>query len=415
MRGGSAATATTYPQASRPPAPAPEGPRLKILHCVELYHPSPGGAQAVVRHLSRELVRRGHEVTVATTRLPQRDDSELDGARIEEFEVAGNAVRGITGEVDRYRSFVAEGGFDVVMTYAAQQWTTDALLGVLDRIQAGTVLAPCGFSGLEDPAYEEYFARLPAALERFDEMIFHSGSYQDIEFARRAGLENLNVVPNGAGREEFEELPGDFRERAGIDPDGPLLLTVGPHNWRKGHSLAIEGFRRAEIGGGTLLIIGNRPLRLGCQWDCRRRGLSTRVASRGSKRVRVLDVPRDEVLAAYGAADLFVFGSQVEASPLVLFEAAASGTPFISTAAGNAEEIAEWTGAGVVVPSKRRDGLVTAGAEPFAAELTRLWDDGVGRLRLAESGPSRWLAEFTWDRIAERYESVYERAAAGSG
>ena len=385
---------------------------LRILHCVEFYHPSPGGAQAVVRNVSRELVRRGHEVTVATTRLPHRQEAELDGARIEQFEISGNAVRGMSGEVDRYRTFVMDGGFDVVMTYAAQQWTTDALIDVLDRIPAGTVLAPCGFSGLTDRAYEDYFATLPAALRSFDELIFHSGTYQDIEFARRAGLKNLNVVPNGASREEFE-VPEDsgFRERHGIDAGEPLLLTVGPHNWRKGHALAIQGFRRAGIDEGTLVVIGNRPLRAGCQWDCRRRALTTRIGTAGHKRVRVLDSPRTEVLAAYAAADLFVFGSQVECSPLVLFEAVASGTPFISTAAGNAAEIAEWTGGGVVVPSTKRDGLVNANPDAVAAEVGRLWDDEGERSRLAETGRSRWLEGFTWDRIADRYEAVYERAA----
>src|SRR3954453_18667402 len=131
--------------------------KLKILHCVEFYHPTPGGAQAVVMNVSRELVRPGHEVPVATTPLHHRRETELDGARIQEFDVSGNAVRGLRGEVERYRSFVAEGGFDVVMTYAAQQWTTDALLPALEDIRCRTVLAPCGFSGLGDPAYRAYF------------------------------------------------------------------------------------------------------------------------------------------------------------------------------------------------------------------------------------------------------------------
>ena len=47
--------------------------------------------------------------------------------------------------------------------------------------------------------------------------------------------------------------------------------------------------------------------------------------------------------------------------------------------------------------------------------MTRLWNDTEGRSRLAESGRTRWLGEFTWDRIAESYEAVYERAAAESG
>jgi L-malate glycosyltransferase len=380
---------------------------LRILHCVEFYHPSPGGAQAVVRHVSRELVRRGHEVTVATTRLPHRRESELDGARIEEFEVSGNAVRGMSGELDRYRSFVIDGGFDVVMSYAAQQWTTDALLDVLDRVPARMALAPCGFSGLEDPAYDAYFSELPARLAQFDALIFHSDTYQDIEFARRAGLENLHVVPNGASRAEFEDPASDFRRGHGIEEGEPLLLTVGPHNWIKGHAQAIESFRRAELDEGTLVVIGNKPLRLGCQWDCRRRSISLRLGSRGRKRVILLDVPRDQVLAAYKAADLFVFCSQVECSPLVLFEAAAAGAPFVATAAGNASEIAEWTGAGVVVPSTRDEGRVTAPTESVAAEIERLWRDPAERARRAEEGRAAWLREFTWESIAQGYERVY--------
>jgi L-malate glycosyltransferase len=380
---------------------------LKILHCVEFYHPSPGGAQAVVRQISGELVRRGHDVTVATTRLPQRQETELEGVRIEEFEVSGNAVRGVTGEVERYRSFVTDGGFDVVMSYAAQQWTTDALLPVLGRIECRTVLAPCGFSGLDDPAYAAYFSELPARLVEFDELIFHSSTYQDIAFAREAGLDSLAVVPNGAARGEFESLETSFRERHGIQPAEPLLLTVGPHNWAKGHALAIEAFRRARLDRGTLVVIGNKPLRLGCQWDCRRRAATTRLGSRGHKRVIVLDAPREEVLAAYRAADLFVFGSQIECSPLVLFEACASATPFVSVGCGNAAEIAEWTGGGIVVPSKREDGRVTAEPAALAAEIDGLFENASARRAYAEAGRTAWQREFTWEEIAGRYEQVY--------
>jgi glycosyltransferase involved in cell wall biosynthesis len=380
---------------------------LRILHCVEFYHPSPGGAQAVVRQVSEELVRRGHEVTVATTRLPDREERELNGVRIEEFEVSGNAVNGISGEAERYRAFVAESDFDVLMTYAAQQWTTDALLPVLDEIPYRKVLAPCGFSGLGDPAYRRYFEELPAALARFNRLIFHSSTYQDIEFAREGGLDDLAVVPNGAARGEFESLDTSFRERHGIQPDEPLLLTVGPHNWVKGHALAIEAFRRAGLDRGTIVVIGNKPLRLGCQWDCRRRAATTRLGSRGRKRVIVLDAPRDEVLAAYRAADLFVFGSQIECSPLVLFEACASATPFVSVGCGNAAEIAEWTGGGIVVPSKREDGRVTAEPAALADEIDRLFGDASARRGYAESGRAAWQREFTWEEIAGRYEQAY--------
>jgi len=37
------------------------------------------------------------EVSVATTRLPHRNETEIDGARIEEFDVSGNAHPGLDG------------------------------------------------------------------------------------------------------------------------------------------------------------------------------------------------------------------------------------------------------------------------------------------------------------------------------
>ena len=130
----------------------------------------------------------------------------------------------------------------------------------------------------------------------------------------------------------------------------------------------------------------------------------------------VLDPPRTEVIEAYKAADLFVFGSQVECSPLVLFEAAASSTPFVSLASGNAAEIAEWTGAGVIVPSIRRaDRRVSSEAEGFAAEITRLCSDTDERRRLAERGRGSWLRQFTWDLIAPQYEEAYLTLVARRG
>ncbi len=387
---------------------------MRILHCVEFYHPSPGGAQAVVRQVSEKLAERGHSVTVATTRLAGRRETELNGVAIEEFEIEGNTARGINGEVERYRDLAVDGGFDVLMTYAAQQWTTDALLPVLDRIPAAKLLAPCGFSGLNDPAYREYFERMPGWLAGFDRLIFHSSAYRDVEFAREAGLDNISVIPNGAARDEFGDLASEFRERHGVEAGEPLLLTVGPHNFRKGHRLAIDAFREAGLERGTLVIVGNRPLRLGCQWDCRRRALAMRAGGRRRGRVLLLDLPRAQVLAAYKAADLFVFGSQIECSPLVLFEAAASATPFVSVACGNAEEIAQWTGAGTVVPTRPLDGdRVTADPEDLAAELRRLWRDPGERERMANTGRERWQSRFTWEQIAGEYERAYSHAHAG--
>lgn len=42
---------------------------MRLLFACELYHPSVGGVQEVLRQVAMRLVERGHEVTVATSRL----------------------------------------------------------------------------------------------------------------------------------------------------------------------------------------------------------------------------------------------------------------------------------------------------------------------------------------------------------
>ena len=69
------------------------------------------------------------------------------------------------------------------------------------------------------------------------------------------------------------------------------------------------------------------------------------------KRILIKSLARDETVAAYHAADIFLFPSNIECSPLVLFECLASKTPFLTSDAGNAAEIIRWSGAGRLLPT----------------------------------------------------------------
>ena len=388
---------------------------MRILHAVQFYPPSVGGAQEVVRQLSERLAARGHEVTVATTRLAGRAQSVLNDVRIEEFDIRGNAALGIRGEVSRYRRFVAEGAFDVVMSYAAQQWTTDALLDVIEDVPAVRVLAPCGFSGLYRRRYRRYYADLPERMSRWDALVFHGSEYRDIELARRAGLAGIVVIPNGADEREFDqptEGSRRFRSRHGIPRDVPIVLSVGSHTGRKGHPALLEAFGRLP-GEASLVLVGNPAGRRGCARACRRRAALIHRRSHGSRRVLLLDPPREDVVDAYFAADLFAFASEIECSPLVLFEAAAAGLPVVSAPAGNSQEILERTGGGTLVPAELcADGDIRADPAALASAMSDLIGDPERRRRLGEAGRAAWRREFTWAGVAERYEALYARLTA---
>lgn len=397
----------------------------------------------MVRQLSERLVRLGHDVTVATTRIEGRSRDVVNGVRIRDFDVSGNLVEGMTGDVSGYREFLRGGGFDVVTNFAAQQWATDAAITVLDAMPSRKVFVPTGFSRLYYPKYREYYRSMKEWMCRYDVNVFLSETYRDTAFAREYGIENRVLIPNGAGEDEFLLESGiDVRDRLGIPPDAFLVLHVGFHTGDKGHREALEIFRRARIPHAVFLIVGNGTG--GCNADCRSTATdqnATREFLSAWKRVIVRSLSREETVAAFQAADLFLFPSRVECSPLVLFEAAASGTPFLSTDVGNAAEIVEWTSGGRILPTEKGEGIergellprihrFAAKILPFlpspippghsrariaesAALLEKMHGAPEERRRMGEAGRRAWRDRFTWERIVARYETLYSSLSGG--
>lgn len=467
---------------------------MRILFCCEFYYPSVGGVQEVMRHLAERLVQRGHHVTVATTRLAERDFASHNGVEIVEFGVTGNSVRGMHGEVDRYREYVKAFDGDAIMIKAAQQWTFDALWPVLDQIHTRKVFIPCGFSGLYEPTYAGYFEALPDVLRKFDHLIFYAERYRDIDFARGHGLEHRTILPNGACEVEFSVVrDGDFRRRHNIPDDSFVFLTVGSITGVKGHKEIAEAFARlrngrrnvtlilngnpppapavvitspedgaqgAQVNGAQKVIgfLGGRVRRVsGLTWRSfgvlRREGWGgvrsrvfaltaaqldaaghrnwlphrmrkaadpirywvERASRQANKQVLKVNLGRQDLVQAYMNADLFVFASNIEYSPLVLFETAAAGTPFLSVPVGNADEIARWTGGGVICPAPKDErGYTRANAELFSAEMKRLMESPAELDALGHTARDRWHEQFTWARIADRYEAILRGAVTVS-
>lgn len=388
---------------------------MKILHTVEFYYPSIGGAQEVVRHLSERMAKAGHEVYVATTKLPNRIDLELNGVHIVEFAISGNAVNGMKGEVQKYKDFLKKEKFDVVMNYAAQQWATDIFLEVMDKVKAKKIFVPCGFSALYDPAYAEYFKKMPDWLRGYDQLVFLSNNYRDINFAKEHGLKNICIIPNGADEREFSELATDeekrfIRARYGLG--GLVISTIGNHTNEKGHHELMRAFKMLPITPATLVIMGTIKPHDGCYDTCELGADSGNNSLKFfGKRIILMDgTNRDDVRAVLKASDIFAFFSNIECSPVVLFEAAAAGVPFVASAAGNNAEIATWTHDGIIVSSHDQpNGRVRVDMKDAVKQLTLLGYNRAKRQSIGRQGYETWKQAFTWDKLTHDYINLYKR------
>lgn len=363
-------------------------------------------------------------MVVAAGAHPARgEDVIVNGVRVVSFDVSGNAVRGMQGNVEAYRNFVCNGEFDAVLIKAAQQWSFDALTSVLARVRSRKFLIPCGFSGLYAKAYRAYYSRMPEWLGQFDKLVFYASDYRDIQFAKAHGLSNFVILPNGADEREFADTDDEgFRKRHGVADDELLFLTVGSLNGAKGHRETARAFELARLDSpATLLLNGNAPP-LSLTGRLRKlvraaasghvpsvNALVSRINSRGDgKRVLLVDLPRRDVVNAFKASDLFIFASHVEYSPLVLFEAAAAGTPFLSTPVGNAREIVQWTSAGLICESRVDSvGQVRPSPVALARCIESLTSDRGALAAMGQRGRHAFLdGGFSWDAISQRYEAL---------
>lgn len=428
---------------------------MKLLFCCAEYWPSVGGVQEVIRQIAEQMAKAGHDIAVATSTNPARASKVHNGVRIHEFRVEGSLVAGISGEADRYREFIRAFDGDAILIKAAQQWSFDALWPVLDQIRVRKVFIPCGFSGLYEPAFAGYFAAMPEILRKFDHLIFYSENYRDIDFAKAHGILNYSIVPNGASEIDFGGTgDGRLRRKLGIPEDDFLFLSVGSPVHGKGHKEVGEAFAQMDLGprNATLILNGRwsspaqsplvpilrkllspHSIRKGIDYLLREgwQGLRDRLFPKppalvelpvsapsddggaaaeprsGRKRVLCLDLPRDEVISAFFEADLFVFASKIEYSPLVLFEAAAAGTPFVTVPVGNAREIVRWTGGGWLCPADVDDrGYTKVSPGVLAREMEQAVRSPERLRALGETGRRIWRERFTWSEISRSYERI---------
>jgi glycosyltransferase involved in cell wall biosynthesis len=132
------------------------------------------------------------------------------------------------------------------------------------------------------------------------------------------------------------------------------------------------------------------------------------------KHLLIRALPRAEIIAAYKQADVFFFPSNVECSPIVLFESAAAKLPFLTSDAGNAKEIIEWTNGGMLLPTEKDSHKRSTVKIMESVEILKeIYDDPGKRHAMGEAGFAAWQERFTWEKIAKDYEDLYDRLNKG--
>ncbi|TMJ19493.1 MAG: glycosyltransferase [Alphaproteobacteria bacterium] len=183
------------------------------------------------------------------------------------------------------------------------------------------------------------------------------------------------------------------------EDDGETVLHVGRLVEKKGTAILLRAF--AKVRSGTLVIIGEGPLRTGLERLSRDLGLVGRVHFLGSQPPEAVArwMRRAALLAA---PSLTAPNGDCEGLPNVVVEAAAAALPVIGSAHAGIPEAVSDGETGFIVPE--------GAEEPLTARMTTLLGDAALRGRMGAAG--RALARERFDlvqqtrRLERRYEEL---------
>jgi glycosyltransferase involved in cell wall biosynthesis len=383
---------------------------VKILVVTFTYPPELGGVAEVARTQVNGFVRRGHEVSVATTYDARRTTEHAPaGVKIHQFRVSGSfqAGRGYHGEVAEYRKFLAHHPADVVLFHCWQAWPTDTAVPVLKDVPGKKVLISHGFDAQiwklrSRPPWGlgvwlrslPYVRRLPKMMAAFDRLIFLSdqqdlGRFYDRRIAQRTCRDLVSVIPNGVHLAEFSRSRESFRQTHNIQTRY-LVLHVANYDDRKNQLATLQDFMAANRPDATLVFIGGEFN----AYQARVAAAHTELHQRFPQaNIRFLQkIPKDSIYAAYQAADVFLLGAKYETQPLAILDAMAAGVPFISTNTGC---VSEFPG-----------GLVHPSGPATTTAINQLLNHEEFRKSLGAQGRAACEAKYDWERVLDAYEKL---------
>jgi glycosyltransferase involved in cell wall biosynthesis len=244
-------------------------------------------------------------------------------------------------------------------------------------------------------------ALVSAILRRAAAVIAVSGHVKQLVEELGVPGARIDVIDMGCDTGVFTWTdPADKARRKtelGIDPKRPVVIGVGELVRTKGwdvflHALSLDP-RANEL---QVVIAGD-----GAEGD----SMHALAHQLRVDQVRWLgSIPQDRLARFYGASDICVFPTRIEALGLVALEAMACGAVVIASDVGGLPEIVRDGETGVLVPVDRPEAITTA--------IWRLLGDPELRLRLLHAGRA-CAAEHSLDRQVARVVNVYRRVLEG--
>ena len=390
---------------------------MKIIQVCPIFPPpSPksfgSGVVSVVYDLSRELLKRGHEVSVYTSAVLDRSSK---------IKHISNPT--IIEEIEVYY-------FPYVASYYTFFVTPSIMPAIRKNIRNFDIIHLHDFRTFQSIVTHHYAKQygIPYVLQAHGSLVtyFQKGTVKRIfdrlwgykilkdaskvialtkteaEQYRSMGVseEKIEIMPNGIDLSEFDNLPerGEFRKKYSLNDDQKLILYLGRIHKTKGLDLLVKAFAELSMHLNNIELVIVGPV------DGYLPSLKKLIADLGiSDKVLYTGLLYgEEKLKACVDADVYVLPSAYETFPVAVLEACACGTPVIITDRCGIADVIDGQ-AGLVVPYDK---------DQLADALSHMLSDDKMRRGFGERGKLLIQEQFAWPKITAQVESIYENCVS---
>ena len=238
-------------------------------------------------------------------------------------------IKGYVGELDEYQNHLLSENYDIVMFYAAQQWTFDLALPILNKLNSKKIFLPCGFSSYNNLIYKPYYNILVSSkLKYIDKFVCFSRKTKDYNFLfKRTNKSKIHIIYNGGNyfdkQKEYKKLKNN-------------ILYVANFNYFKNQLYLIFATLLIRHEARINFIYSKKNIYF---YICK---LISSLISFLNKKLSFHfheNLTRKSINKFYLKSNIFVSTSKIECAPLMIADCVTSGLFFISSDVGNVKEI----------------------------------------------------------------------------
>ncbi|HEU5117979.1 MAG TPA: glycogen synthase [Isosphaeraceae bacterium] len=216
----------------------------------------------------------------------------------------------------------------------------------------------------------------------------------------------IRVIHNGIDLNQYQPTRNPaVLEKYGIDPNRPFVLFVGRITRQKGIIHLVRAIRYMRPGIQVVLCAG-APDTPEIGKEMSETVEQARKESENPIHWIAQIVPKDEIIALYTHAALFVCPSVYEPFGIINLEAMACGTPVVASAVGGIKEVVVPEKTGLLVPLQARGTTDFEPVDPdqfarsLASAVNHLLEDPEKLEQMGERSRERVEHYFGWTSIA---------------